>query len=344
MSRLGTPGRSFLIGPCVLGLLLVTGGCGKKKSRDNAPSPEVTGLAAVPATAQVVIGADIGKLSGSPIVERAVQQLLLRDPKLAESWAHVQESCKLDLTKQVKHVMLALGPPGKGALGSGPVLMVATGALSEPDLASCIRTMVGKGGGALTAKTVAGRSIYQVKDGNRTMFFAFSRPDTVVLGTSDAWVVDALGTGQKALDNPEMKTWLGLTDQHSPLWAAGRLDDRLRQGLVAASGGKLSAGPSAIVAAVDPTDGAKVNLGAVMSKPSDAKALESFAETELKMLGMVAQMKSLGPVVAKVTVDVEGSVVRFRAPLTMDEVNQLLSVLDATPTPEQVTPPSDDTK
>jgi hypothetical protein len=344
MSRLGTPGRSIAIVPCVLGLLLVAG-CGKKKSREsNAPSPEVTGLAAVPATAQVVIGADIGKLSASPIVERAVQQLLLRDPKLAESWGHVQESCKLDVTKQVKHVMLALGPSGQGALGTGPVLMVATGTLSEPDLASCIRTMVGKGGGALTAKTVAGRSIYQVKDGNRTMFFAFSRPDTVVLGTSDTWVVDAIGTGPKALDNPEMKTWLGLIDQHSPLWATGRLDDRLRQGLVGASGGKLTAGPTAIVAAIDPIAGAKVNLGAVMTSAADAKSLESFAETELKMLGMVAQMKSLGAVVAKVTVDVEGSVVRFRAPLTMDEVNQLLSVLDATPTPEQVTPPSDETK
>lgn len=341
-ARLGRPIRSALIGAGVvlLGLALPTACGGKKKPRE-APSPEVTGLAAVPATAQVVIGVDVGKLAGSPITQRAVEQLLLRDPQLAASWTHVRDGCALDLPRQVKHVMLALGPSGQGAVGAGPVLMVATGTLAEPDLAGCLRTLVGKGGGALTAKTVVGRSIYQVRDGNRTMHFAFSRPDTVVLGTSEAWVTEALGTGPKAPSSAELTGWLALTDQNAPVWAVGRVDDRVRTGLIGASGGKLTAGPRAIAFALDPTTGAKADLGVVMDTPEDAKQLESFAQGELKVVGMVAQMKSLGAIVAKLTVAADGRVVRFRAALTLDEVNQLLSVLDEKPAATQVTPPTD---
>jgi hypothetical protein len=196
----------------------------------------------------------------------------------------------------------------------------------------------------VTVKTVGGRSLYQVKDGNRTMFFAFGRPDTIILGTSEPWVLDALGTGPKALDNPELKALLVLADQNAPVWAIGKVDERVRQGLVGASGGRLKAGPSAIVATLDPTDGARLNLGAVMGSSDDAKALESFANTELKVVAMVAQMKSLGPLVAKVAVTAEGTVVRFRAPLTVEDVNQLLSVLDEKPASEQGSPPPEPPK
>ena len=325
------------LGTIVLSLLLVAA-CTKRKAKDTALSPEVSGLAAVPATAQVVIAADVSKLADSPIIARAVERLLMSEPKLAESWAHVQESCKIDPIKQIRHVMLAIGPPPGGA-GTGPVLMVATGSLSEPDLATCIRSMVGKGGGELTAKSVVGRSIYMVKDGNRTMHFAFSRPDTVVLGTNEAWVVEALGTGPKATSNPDLQGWLKLIDQHSPVWAVGRVDPRVGQGLVTATAGKLAKQPEAFVATLDATVGAKILLGVVMSDAESAKTLESWAKNELAVASMAAQMKSLGSVVAKVTVIAEQSVVRFRAALTMDEVNRLLSVLDEKPAPEQGSPP-----
>ncbi len=331
------------LGIAVLVLSLHAAACGKKKSAEsNGPSPEITGLAAVPVNAQVLIAADVQRLSDSPIVARAVDQLLMRDPTLAAKWGEVQASCKLDLTKQVKRVMLALGPPAATApTGTGPVLMIATGSIAEADLTACVRTMVGKGGGALTVKTVGGRSLYQVKDGNRAMVFAFGRPDTVILGTNEAWVLDALGTGPKAADSPELAALLKLADQNAPVWALGKVDERVRQGLVGASGGRLKAGPTAIVASIDPSNGAKVDLGAVMTSTEDAKGLESFANSELKVVAMLAQIKALGPIVAKVVVSAEGAVVRFRAPLTLDDVNQLLSVLDEKPASEQVSPPPD---
>ena len=188
--------------------------------------------------------------------------------------------------------MLAIGP-AQGGAGTGPVLMVATGTLSEPDLASCIRTMVGKGGGELTAKSVLGRSIYQVKDGNRTMFFAFSRPDTVVLGTNERWVTEALGTGPKATANPDLTRWLKMIDQRLPVWAVGRVDPRVGQGLVTATSGKLAKQPDAFVATLDMTTGAKLDLGVVMADGEAAKTLESWAKNELAVVGMAAQLKSL---------------------------------------------------
>ena len=54
-SRLG-------IAVLMLGLALASA-CGKNKSHETSgPPPEVTGLAAVPATAQVIIGANVAKL------------------------------------------------------------------------------------------------------------------------------------------------------------------------------------------------------------------------------------------------------------------------------------------
>lgn len=314
--------------------------CGGKKEKEHrAPPPEVTGLAAVPATAQVVIGIDVAKLAGSPIVARAAEQLLLREPSLAESWAHVNDACKIDVLKQVKHVVLALGP-STSAAGSGAVLAVATGTLSEPDLATCVRTMVGKGGGALTTKNVAGRSLYQVKDGNRVMHFGFGRPDTIVLGTDEAWVVEGLSANKKVLDNPEMSGWLQKVDQYGPVFAVGRVDERVGKGLVAASGGKLTKPAQAFFVNLDPTNGAKALLGVVMPDPEAAKQLESFANKELLVASVAAQIASLGPVVEKLQAKVEGNVLRFTVELTMSEVNQLLSVLDEAKAPEQVTPPA----
>lgn len=314
--------------------------CGKKSSAPEGPPPEVTGLAAVPRTAQVVIGVDVARVAASPLVQHAADELLARDSGLAERWQKLRESCKLELGKSVKRVMLAIGKPGQGERpGTGPTLIVATGAIVETDLAACVRAMVGQGGGQLTARPLEGRTLYQAKDGARTMFFAFGRPDTVVLGSNEAFVTEALGSGAKVLDDPEMKHVIGMADQNAPIWAAGRVDERVRQGLVKVTAGKLSAGPSAMVATLDPTSGAKIHVGVVMATPADAKALESFAKDELGVLAMAAQAKSLQPVVDKVTAVADAEVVKLDAALSMDDVNLLLSALDVSPPPAQDSAP-----
>ncbi len=313
--------------------------CGKKHE-SSGPPPEVTGLAAVPSTAEVVIGADVGKLADSPLIVHAIEQLMGRDNKLAASWKQVREGCKIDVVKQVKRLMLVLGPtPPGGRAGTGPALMIATGSLPEVDLAECVGKLVGKGGGAVTGKALAGRTLYEVKDGARAMYFAYGRPDTVVLGNNEAYVLEAINPGKKALDHPELAAWLKQVDQNLPLWAVGRVDDRVRKGLVAVLPG-LKSGPSAFIGSLDPTDGAKVSLTAIMASNEDATQLESFTITQKKFLAMAAQRMSLGKVVNKVTIQTSGSMVYFRAPLDMADVNQLLSVLDGGGVAKQDAPPS----
>lgn len=333
-----------LVGAACLALVLgaSASGCGKKSSSDStAPSAELTGLAVVPANAEVVIGIDVAKVAGSQLVQRAVDQLLLRDADLAARWQKLHDSCKLDLGKQVKRVMLAIGPHTGDKPGTGPTVMIATGTLVENDFAACVRAMVGQGGGALTAKDVNGHTLYQAKDGARTMFFAFGRPDTVVLGANEAYVAEALSNNPKIESDADMKRYLSLANQQAPVWAAGRVDPRVRAGLPAITQGKLTAGPLAFAIAIDPTDGAKVELGAVMANDADAKALESFAKSELGFLAMASQIKSLQRVVDRFEVSsTPDSVVHFTAKLSIDDVNQLLTALDGGPAPAQGSAPS----
>ncbi|HEX5063597.1 MAG TPA: hypothetical protein VFV99_29670 [Kofleriaceae bacterium] len=314
---------------------LVIGGCGNKKSK---ALPEVSGLAAVPASATAVVVADVARVIDAPLVERAVDQLLLRDPVLRDRWQGLYNNCKLDARK-LKHVILAIGPHEPQA-GTGPVIMVVTGQIAENELASCVRTIVGQGGGQLTAKEISGRTLYQAKDGNRTMFFAFGKPDTVILGSNEAYVTEALGTGKKVTDNAALVGWMKLADQSAPVWAAGQVDERVRPGLVKLTDGQVKEGPVAMVMSANPAKGLELSIGAVMASEADAKTLESFAKTQLGLVAMAAQAKKLGRVVDKVTISAEKQVVRFKAPLTDEDVNLIISALDGGGITAQDSPPA----
>jgi hypothetical protein len=318
--------------------LALAWGCGKKHG--GGPAVEVAGLAAVPASAEVVISADVPRVVDSPLVSRAVDQLMLRDPDLADRWQKLHDTCKLDATK-LQHVLLAIGPRGnQNGVGTGPVLMVATGKLVETELVSCVRGMVGSGGGDVTAKTVAGHTLYQARDGSRIMFFGFGRPDTVLLSSNEAFITEALSPGKKATDNADLGAWISLADQKAPVWAAGRTDPNLRDRLVKVTNGQLSAGPQAIVVSFDPTSGAKLDVGAVMATSQDANALESFAKGQVALLGMAAQKFSAGKLVDKIQVTAEATVVHVRVNLALDEVNQLISTLDGGGSAAQDSPPA----
>lgn len=315
---------------------IVAAGCGKKSSK---ATPDVAGLAAVPASATAVVVADVVRVIDSPLVGRAVDQLLLRDPVLNERWQHLYNSCNLDARK-LKHVVLAIGPhEGKGP-GTGPVLMVVTGQLVETELAACVRTMVGQGGGTLTARDLGGRTLYQAKERSRTMYFAFGKPDTVVMGSNEGFVTEALGTGRKVADNAELAGWMKLVDQKAPVWAVGKVDERVRGGLVKLTGGKVQQGPVAIVMSANPSDGIVLEVAAVMASESDAKTLESFAKTQMGLMAMAAQAKSLGTVVDKITISADKQVVRFKSALTASDVNLLISALDGGGITAQDSPPA----
>ncbi len=312
---------------CALVLALAASAACGKSTKSVTPPPEVTGLAAVPASAEAVVGIDLPKLIDAPVVARIIDQLFLRDMTLATRWQEVRDICKLDLGKNVKRVMLALGPH-QTSPGTGPVLLIATGAFVEADVAACVRTVVGKGGGTLTATTADARTIYTAKEGNRQMVFAFGRADTIVLGSNEAYVKESLSlTGPKIGSDVDMKAWLAMVDQNAPIWGVGRVDPRVGGGLVKHVTG-LTAGPRAILGTLDPTTGAKLDAGVVMASPADANQLESFTKTQLGQLAAAAQLIKLGGAVGKITAKATGDVVHLGATFTIDDLNQLLSALD----------------
>lgn len=323
-----------------LALAALAAGCSKKRSVAGGLPPDVSGLAAVPSNADVIIGIDVRRLAESPIVTRAIAMLLAREPVLAARWQGLREGCKLDVD-HVGHLMLALGPPPDGGrLGTGPLVMIATGKISEPELVKCVREMVGKGGGSLVVKNQDGRTLYQVKDGARTMFIAFGRPDTVILGNSDAYVLEAVGTGKKALDHAELAEWLKLADQRAPVWVVGRVAEPMKAGLVRASNNTLKAGAKAYAGSLDLTSGIKGDLIALMESPEDAKHLEKLAKENRGAFTWAAQLLKAAKIVQKLSITAKGSIVRFSVPLTMDDVNRVLSMLDGGTSPAQDSPPA----
>ncbi len=311
---------------------------GSKKSK--GPAPAIAGLAAVPASAEVIVVADVQRVADSALVQRAADQLLARDADLAARWQKLHDSCKLDIGS-LNRVILAIGPHAGPQPGTGPVLLVATGKLAETELATCVRNVVGQGSGSLVTKDANGRTLYEAKDGNRVMYFAFSSPDTVVMGSNEKFVREALESpGKKALDNPDLKRWIELADQKAPLWGAGKIDDRVKSGLVRVTGGQISAGPTAMALSGDLSSGVKLDLKLVMANANDAKALQSFVKSQQGLLGYAAQIKSLGKLVDAIVITSDADVVRFHVELSPEDVNRLLSVLDGGGSAAQDSPPS----
>jgi hypothetical protein len=314
--------------------VLAAGGC-SSKAQSQGGAAAVSGMAAVPASARVVVALDVERLAASPVVARAAGQLLGRAPALQVRLERLGADCGIDVPAQVRRVIIALGDPEKGQ-----VLLVATGSIAEGALAQCLTKVVGAGGGTLTARPAAGRTLYHVKEGDRAVYFAFGQSDTIVIGTQEAWVVEAVGTGTKVGDSPEMKALLARVDAKAPIWAAGLVDERVAQGLVRASKGQISAGPRAVFATVDPSDGLRAELAAVMESEADASALESLAKPQLGLLAVAAQIKGLGPVVGKLTARREETAVRFGIALTETELNQALKAIDMGAPASQDAPPA----
>lgn len=308
-------------------LVVAAGACKDRKPEKKAVA-ELAGLAAVPASARVVIGADPDRLADSPLVARAVEGMLERDPDLSGRIERLARACGIDW-RDLESLHLALTDDAPQ-----PVLVV-TGELAEADLARCVQGTVGAGGGSLNASPVDGRTLYQVTEGQRTVFFAFGRKDTVVLSASRELVLAALGDGQKVLDASEMNALVQRADTDAPLWAVGKVDPALGNRLLRLTRGKVTTPPRAFLGVLDPTAGLKVQLAAVMATEDDAKAMESQLNPTLGLVSIAAQARGLGPLAAKIAAARDGDTVTFGVSLTDAEVNEVLSKVDSRPPPDE---------
>lgn len=316
-------------------------GC-KDKKRPPPPPPApvpVAALGAIPADAAVVVGLDVERLASSTMVARAVADMFVRDPGLAARFERLARDCGVDVTRQIKQVHLALAPGGTGA--ARRALLVATGQLDEPSLTRCLQAAVGGGGGDVTVKQTATRSLYRLVEGRHTVYFGFGQADTVVIGPDEAWVEAALGDGPKVA-TAALAPYLAAVDQRRALWFVAAMDADLGDALVRTTKGAVKAAPAAAYAELDPHDGFAAHAAFAMRTDADATALAGFAQGELALGAMAAQAWNLGPVVAKVKVAPEGKTVHFRVQLTDAEFKDVLTVVDTGGDGGQDAPPAAD--
>lgn len=311
-------------------------GCKDKPPAKPPPPPaQLTGLAAVPASAKVVIGADPARLAGSPLMARAARVMLDREPTIGDRVARLAEKCGLDWRTKIAslHLVLTTEAPHP--------MMIATGELVEAELVRCVQGTVGTGGGSLTLTQVDGRSLYQVTEGDHVIHFAFGQADTIVLSGSRDLVLAALGTGQKVMDAPELAALIGRADTHAPLWAVGTIEPAWGQRLLKLTQGAIETPPRAFLGVVDPSTGLTAQLVAVMGSEDDAKVMESQLKPTLELISLVAQARRLGPIAAKIAGSREGDSIRFGVQLTPEEVQDMLSKVDSTAGAAQDAPPVD---
>ena len=336
-----TPSR----GPCLALVALLAAalgaspstGCRDKPAPAKIVAPTIAGMDAVPASAQVVLSFDLPAVLESTLVTRAIGQLLARDPDLAKRWQTLRDSCRIQLGEQVRTLLVAVGAP---AAGQRPALLVATGKLVEADLASCVRSLVGSGGGTLTMSDQAGRMVYKAQEGSRTVFFTFGQPDTVIFSASATLLNEATSTGPRFAGQPAIAAALARTKRGTPIWGVGVVDGKVGQGLVKASAGKITTGPTLMRVEIDPRTGLAGQVVLVMASEADAWELETFATAQLSLLAMASQVVSRGPVVGKTKVSRAGAEVTLATQLTNDDLNHLLTAIDRLGADKQDASPS----
>ena len=318
--------RLALIG-VMAAAVLAGGGCKDKKREKRAAVP-VAALAAIPADASVVVGIDPAQLAQAAVVARAVDQMLVRDPELAARLARLAKDCGVDVTTQVKSVLLAVGPRPAKSVGMQSSLLVASGQIGEAALTRCLQAGTGSGGGQLSVRDSGGRPLYKLTEGNRVLHFAFGRDDTVVIGADEKWVLAAVGDGAKIESSPTLGPLLQQVDRSAAIWTVATMDADLGTGLAKITKGKLTTPPVALHGSLGTKDGLAGNIAFLMASEPDAESLVTFARGELDMITMAAQAMGLGPVVAKVKVERKGAEARFRVALTDAEVKQVLAAID----------------
>lgn len=302
--------------------LLFAAGCGKPasdhKSKKTTPTGAPIELGAVPASATVVLGANVEALARSRLVARAAEQMFERDPALKKRLDRLRTDCKFDPAKDLHRVVIGLG--------SGPddVVLIASGSFEQARVGDCLNRALGQGGGNVTVKTTGQHTLYRADTGSHVVWIAVGTNGTLALSRSESFLDDALGNGPKVTESPVMKPVLARANRQAPLWAAGLVPERVGKGLVQATAGQVAAPPKAAYGELDPENGIHAKLGVVMADQMDAKAAASKAVFELALGAMVAQKLGLGPIVAKIKAQADGPVLAMSLDLTIDELNQLL--------------------
>lgn len=313
----------------VAACLLVVG-CGDKKKQEQAArakaAASVEGLDALPADTRVVVGANVGKLGGSALVQRAFTQMLARDPALASRLDDLQARCKLDPAKDLESVLVGL----TGTTSARDVVLVAKGRFDEAAITACVQASLADKGGALEKKDQAGMTFYLAKNpGAADVAFAFGAKDVIILADSEALLLKARDPSLPKLRGDKvMMGFLEQADTRAALWAAGHMAPEVGKGLIGATGGTVKSPAQAIWGHVELGDGLDVELALQMASAEDAKALLAVVQKQLGQYALVAQAYAMGSIVNKIKPAARDQVFLVSLRLGPDELAQLVALLD----------------
>ncbi len=296
--------------------------CGKKRAESTSKGlPAIEGLAAVPASATVVIGADVSKLAGSELVRRAVASMFQRDPELEQHLDGLARECQIDPATDVRGITIGMGTE------PDQVVLIAAGRFDEAALSACLHRRMSASGGSFTTKTSGGRVFYLARDGDRSVWLTMGGSGTLALSPSQPWLEQAVGPGGKAGDNAMLMDAIDRIGEGQTLWAAGLVPAEVGKGLIDATRGQIEERPRAMFGDLALDAGISARLGVIMASPEDAKTLESKAVFELALGSLVAQEWGLGPLVARTRARAEGAILQIELTLSEVEVNELLTAL-----------------
>jgi len=343
------PARSSLFGAAALLAVVATaGGCKGKSSREKAQEAvaAVEGMNALPASVDVVLGAEVAALSRSLLVERAVARMLTSDPGLKADLDSLFQACNFDPVRDLGTVLVAMDNAATpAATAADRTLLVASGQLSEGNLAACVGRHLSRAGGQLVQKSADGRVHYHADSppGRLDVWFAFGAPKTLLVSSSPEFLSEALADGPRLAADGEMAELVHRARvPGAALWAAGRVPADIGKGLAAATGGKVGA-PRAMFGHIAAETGLTAQLGVELASPAEANTAASLTKEQLKALTQIAQRWRLGRAVAKIALEAVGQTLFLRLALSDEELRQALAPIDSDAGPDQnPAPPSGD--
>jgi hypothetical protein len=302
------------------GVLLCTFAC-KGNAKVTAVPPNTEGLDLVPRQAKQIAVGDVKKLSESPLVIRAVNELLARDAKLAERVRHLVNDCGLSPQKLTSFIL---------AMDASESLLIAHGHLEEGALVDCVSKRLPANGARLASVDIDGQPGFQVIDSeNRPgLAFAFADKRTVVVASTVKWLKTSLAKGASIEHEPEFQRLFKQVKGDAALWVAGIVPDEVGRGLVEAAGGRLSKPPRTMSGHLDLKSGVEAHLSIQMSSPAEAQNLVSLAKSELQGFSLLAQKYKLGQILTELELSADGANLHVHLALSPEEVGRLTSQID----------------
>jgi hypothetical protein len=279
---------------------------------NGEPLVDLPALAYVPGDAELVAHVDLRRLFASPLWQ-ANQGLMTEDPE-AKRTLDALAACDLSLDA-LKGIDLAVDKDGSRVMVS-----LEGAGVGERARLGCIGDKLFDGDGERWAVTEASGATLLKLDGGDALGHVVA--DDRVVFASKSWdsaVRERLAGGGRSPATGTLGETLAALDTKRAIWFAGRLPALAGQ----------APNLRSVSGAVDLDDGLALELGMVAASPQLAGEIRSELDRRLKNLrGRLAKAALPEAALDRVEVNVEGSTLRVRASLAIDEIKAIRALLE----------------